>query len=251
MKLLFPAGLLVLATVTVAQPPTPVTPPAPSDCTPDHPCTAVTDATGHTIVTPINDGVISAPGADSGRPMQGAHDKFMHTFEGPEILSLEETARRYFQEIAYFDSRNEALDQPMNPKNLLRDRDGLSEAEASEVIAVAREANAPTTPQARQAGIEREAALLHSQCDALNRAGTADAQLAALQAADADDVKRDIQAGKSLLAQLSPGTRARVMEVLAEQRKKITVVRRDWKHLRDERPEALEMYRAAKCANAN
>lgn len=53
------------------------------------------------------------------------------------------------------------------------------------------------------------------------------------------------------LAELSLPTRKHLLEVLAEYRKTITVGRQDWKRVRNERPEAMESYRATFCNNVN
>lgn len=216
-------GLALAANAALAQtlPPPQALPPG---CEADQPCTVVKD-------------------------LNESANSFTRISSGPDILSLEETARSFFYDVADSDARNLPEDNPFHPKNTLRDRDGLNAAEAAEIIAVARQLNAPKSPQAQQADIDKTRENRREWCETLNRAGTSDALLAVLEAGEAESVKKGAQKGKALLDELSPATRARVMQVLVEYRKSLTVGRQDWKKVREARPEALEMYRAHVCTN--
>ena len=160
---------------------------------------------------------------------------------GPDILSIGETAQSYFEGIVDLAEQHPSPDDPFHPKNYLRDRDGLSPAEIAEVIAVANNSKAKAAPVAPNDAI--------GGCQALNAAKTSDAQLAVLEAGEVAFYAKRKQEGDALLALLSPQTRAHLNKVLVEYRKSITVGRQDWRRVRNENPEALEMYRAATCNN--
>ncbi len=178
-------------------------------------------------------------------------NSYQKVMAGSDGMSLDETALSYFGEIVEQAVRHPSDDDPFNPRNFLRDRDGLSPAEIAEVVAVAERMNAPSTAKARQAAAEESAARKLAGCRALNQASTPDQMLALLEASEADMVKRAEQKGNAYLAELSPATRKHLLEVLAEYRKNITVGRQDWKKVRDVKPEAMEMYRAMACSNVN
>ena len=170
---------------------------------------------------------------------------------GPDILSIEEAANLYFSDVADRVALKLPEDDPFNPKNMLRERYGLTQAQTDEVISVARGFTAASQAGKTPAAIEAGTAKNRSFCQSLNKAATADAQLAVLEAAEAANIQNEVQAGRAFLDQLSPATRARVRQMLIEYRKSLTVGRQDWKKLRDTKPEGLEMYRAAKCHNVN
>lgn len=231
MRIILTIVLTILAGAALAQSP-PIQRPA--DCPLDKPCSVAVDADGQVV--------------DKPKTREGS---FQRIGNGPDMLSLEETAASYFEQVAEQAARNLAEDHPFNPKNRLRDRDGLTQAEAAEVIAVAQRLNAPPAPQARRAATEQAEASKRADCQALNRATTPDALLAELEAGEAAFVKARARKGKELLDALSPATRARMLDVLTEYRKSMTVGRQDWKKVREVRPEAMESYRAAKCSGVN
>jgi hypothetical protein len=150
--------------------------------------------------------------------------------------SLEELAVDFFSGIAMVDSRTGSK---------MWNSYGLSDAEAAEVLGVARRTAAA---EAQQASL-RETREHEELCEELHQASTADALLAALQNSDERSFAATKAAGTALLGQLSAGTRAHVLAVLAEERKSMQVSRIDWVKIRNTQPEALEMLRAKMCPN--
>jgi hypothetical protein len=174
---------------------------------------------------------------------------FQRIYAGPDILSIEETASSYFEEIADVAQRHPQADDPFNPHNLLRDRDGLNENEIVEVLAVTTRLMAPSSEEDTQAASQERATRRLAQCQALREATTPDAKVVVLESAERDAIRRREEKGRAFLDGLSDETRKHMRAVLIEYRKSMTVGRQDWKMVRDARPEALEKYRLATCNN--
>jgi hypothetical protein len=233
MKHLLPFGLAALATMALAQTQPPAAPAVPEDCTTQHPCAVTyTEARGWAGAHSDPPGLTPPPLTPSSQP---DHPRG-HIFEGPEVLSLEEVAVGFFSDIAIDDS---------HPSGVLWNHYDLTDAEAAEVLAVARRAAATEAQQAHL----RQTREHEQLCEELHQAGTADAQLAALQHSDDRSFAATKAAGAALLDQLSPATRTHVLTLLAEERKSIQVSRADWVKVRNTQPEALEMLRAQMCPN--
>jgi hypothetical protein len=225
MKPLLPLALAALASVALAQTQPPAAPAVPGDCTAQHPCAfTYTEAHGWASAHSDPPGTPLPPSTPPSQP----HDE--------QMPSLEALAVDFFRSIAMVDSRY---------PNTLWNRYDLTDAEAAEVLAVARRG---ATAEAQQAKLQ--GAREHEQlCEEFRQAGTADAQLAALQHSDERSFAATKAAGTALLDQLSPATRAHVLTLLVEERKGIQVSRLDWAKIRNTQPEALEMLRAQMCPN--
>jgi len=225
MKHLLSFALAALATVALAQTQPPAVPAVPDDCTAQHPCAITyTEARGWA-------GAHSYPPGTPLPPLPPPSDQHHE-----RVPALEELAVHFFSDIAIVDSRM---------PNTLWNRYDLTDAEAAEILAVARRA-AATEAQQPKLQETRE----HEQlCEEFRQASTADAQLAALQHSDARSIAQTKAAGAALLDQLSPATRAHLLTLLAEERKSIQVSSTDWAKIRNTQPEALEMLRAQMCPN--
>jgi hypothetical protein len=225
MKHLLSFGLAALASVALAQTPPPAASAVPDDCTAQHPCAVTyTEARGWAGAHSDPPGTPLPPLP----PPSEAHNE--------RVPSLEELAVEFFSGIAMVDSRTGSK---------MWNSYGLSDAEAAEVLGVARRTAAA---EAQRASL-RETREHEQLCEELHQASTADALLAALQHSDERSYAATKAAGTALLDQLSPATRAHVLVLLAEERKGIEVSSIDWAKIRNTQPEALEMLRAQMCPN--
>lgn len=193
MKLLLPFGLVALAAVALAQDTSPTIIGA-QDCTAQNPCAVTRNSSSDVWVAAHSNPPGTSPALPA--PGNGSHNQFTHTYEGPEILSLEETAVYYFQDVASSDAAYWGAGKPFDPRNVMWDRgDELTDAEAAEVLEVAR--HAASTEQ--QTSDERFKVERRRMCDEFNNAVTTDAQVAVLQNSDARSVAQRKADGTALL----------------------------------------------------
>ncbi len=246
MKLLLSSGLLAIAAVALAQDSGPIVIGA-QDCTAQNPCAVTRAASSNVWVAAHSNppGTAAAPSLPPPRDMDAnGGNHFTRMYKGPEILSLEETAVDYFHHVASTDGFPGG-GRPFDPGNVLWDRgDELTDAEAAEVLEVARHA-ASMENQTEAARFETEH---RRMCEELNQAGTPDARVAVLQNSAARSVAQKKADGKALLEQLSPGAREHLNGVLIRQRAGIDISRQDWGAVARVQPEALEMLQAQMCA---
>jgi hypothetical protein len=171
-------------------------------------------------------------------------DSALQSMSGPDVLSLEDTAKSFFTEIAIV-LKDSSVDQTqLSAKEILKNRDGLSDAEADEVIAVASHLN---TPEALEAERQTSEASLKKICSDLRTADTPEEMITVLSGSQARSLAKARLAGGNLLSELRPSTRAHVMKVLTEHRKGITVARIDWSKAS---PQKLNEYKNRRCSNA-
>lgn len=243
MKIIFSFGLATLATAALAQPPG-STSSITADCTATNPCAVTTDLkTGRQTATHANvpAGMALPFFADPPSPVDG----FERVSRGPDVLSLEETAVRFLMDVAEIDAAGSGKGKPFDPDNVSWDRGQLNDAEAAEVLALARSLN--SSEKARVS--KDDTRELQQMCGELNASGDPDVQLVALERAKARDVAREKALGKAWLDKLSPGARAHLLPGLIEHRKAITIGQPDWQKIRATAPEQLEVFRARACTN--
>jgi hypothetical protein len=240
MRYLVSVGLLAFAASAHAQ----------QDCTPQRPCAVTTDIqTGRTTTTPASPAGTRAPAIPANKDVDHPGNFYRH-WDGPEVLSLEEAANSYFEHVARRDASYPGSGEPFDPKNVMWDRGELTDAEAAEVLEVARRQHLSGMPQGVSNSGQRRAS--HRRlCEELARAGTADAKVTAFEEAEERTTTQEKAAGKAILDQLSPSTRASVLKVIAEHRKDISVGRPDWQKMRASQPEALDKHHKSACVGVN
>ncbi len=128
---------------------------------------------------------------------------------------------------------------------MLRDRDGLTDAEADEVIAVARSLN---TPQAQEAFSAKSRDSQRRTCDELRASATTEESITMLAAKVEREATEERLEAMQLLTQLKPATRTKVYKVLVEYRKGMTAGGRDWHKANAQH---IEQYRNKFCSGAN
>jgi len=237
MRVLSGLGLLVLTATSHGQ----------QDCKADSPCAVTIDhQRGKTTVHGMQPGVPPAAAASKG--FQAGHSIYRQ-LPGREALSLEETAVSYFEHVAVADrSLPGGGGKPFDPDNVSWDRGALTDAQAAEVLDVARKLNPPGTLRGTDAKLKEGQRGL---CRELAVARDSDAQVAAFEASEAKAVATEKAAGRNILDQLSPGTRAGVLDVLDKHRDDITVTRWDWTVIRARNPELLTIQSKQACAHVN
>lgn len=246
MQLLLSSGLLAIAAVALALDTGPIVIGA-KDCSAQNPCAVTRTASSSVWVAAhsIPPGTATAPPLPppSGLDANGGNH-FTRKYKGPEILSLEEIAVDYFHDVASTDGFPSG-GKPFHPGNVMWDRgDELTDAEAAEVLEVARHA----ASLEKQTQAERFESEHRRVCEEFNNAGTVDARVAVLRNSDARSVAQKKADGEALLQQLSPGAREHLNGVLIRHRAGIDVRRQDWGAVARVQPEALEMLQAQMCA---
>ena len=168
----------------------------------------------------------------------------MTTAQGKDVLSLEDAARSYFLQIALIVQQHPGPNMKQSAKEVLRDRDGLTEAEAEEVISIARRLSGPEAEESRRA----ESRLSRQKlCTDLQLAASPGEALLLLEGAQAQSLARNRLAGANLLSELRPSTRTRVTKAIMEHRDATIVRRVDTKKLK---AEEIEAYKTQQCSQA-
>jgi hypothetical protein len=173
--------------------------------------------------------------------------KALQVEPGATSQSIEDVALTYFREIAYIDQQYPSPSQQLSAKDILRDRDGLTEVEAEEVIAVARQLE-----KLEQDGGQVERTRLDQSikkvCSDLRATNTPEQARAVLEVRATTRNAENRSKGAGLLGELNTTTRAHVITALNEYRKGVTVVNVQWKNATAEQ---VERYRTGKCASVN
>lgn len=218
---------------------------AQEDCKPEVPCAVTVDRqTGRTTVTRARpaSGLPVTQAPDAAKNL--GNDVYLR-LAGPEALSLEETALSFFEHVASADASYPGAGKPFDPQNVMWNRGELTDAEAAEVLALARHLGPPGEPRGEEA---KWLANRSQMCQELASAQTTDAQIAALEGADNRATAQAVAAGKEILDQLSSGTRSSVMKVLTEYRTGMEIGRPNWRKFAASKPDALVKHRAQICA---
>lgn len=237
MKMMSGAALLICSTGVYAQ----------SECAPERPCAVTTDmSTGKTTVTPAEtSGARPSPAHAKGA--DAVQNSLYVRSAGPDVLSLEETAISYFEHVVSADARFPGGGKPFDPDNVMWDRGELNDAEAAEVLDVARRLVSPGASRLDAATVKENR---HQMCRELAAAVGPFAQAAAIQRSVDRDLARTKAAGKAMLDQLSDDTRASALKVISRFREDIGVNRLDWQKVAATKPEALATYHQHACADA-
>ena len=172
-----------------------------------------------------------------------APNGLMRVKRGAEVGTLEKLALTYLSEVAYVDRNFGTAAVQVPVKVMLRDRDGLSEAQAEEVIAAARKMDSPEASEAKAA---KAKTVKEGACSDLKEAKSVEQSSQVLEAKRAQEDAEAHLEGVRVLAELTPATRAAVRKALVEYRKSIESSEPDWS---EASPEMIERYKSKHCGD--
>lgn len=160
--------------------------------------------------------------------------------KGVAVGALEDVAATYFSEVGYWLREAGSANVQISAKEMLTERDGLTDAQADEVIAIAAAANKPVTPPAIANLSAERLELQRKNCAALTSAKTRQETVAILEARDKQREAENRAEGVRLLSLLKPDTKVAVNAALAKYREGLTTNTMDWSKATDKHLAAIK-----------